>query len=79
MQINMIPEFSREATISSLQADYTCPRCDLEQVVEFKEVKDFEAMVDEAYGKPCPECGAELEMDENVESFFNFTLGRSSA
>ena len=73
MQINMIPSFKGTATIQSVYGAYVCDACGHEDNVLFEAGKTLPTSPDvELPAKPCPECGASMELAEMEEEYFAF-------
>jgi len=73
LQINMIPSFKGSAAIQSVYGDYVCDACGFEDKVLFEAGKTLPASADvELPSKPCPDCGAEMELAEIEEEYFAF-------
>ena len=73
MQINMIPSFKGTANIQSVYGAYVCDGCGHEDTVLFEAGKTLPASPDvELPARPCPECGAQMELAEMEEEYFAF-------
>ena len=65
-QMNLIAELRGAVTISSFHAQYVCPACGAEAA----------PLVDKALGpKPCPECGAAMELADFPERYLTIFKG----
>ncbi len=73
MQMNMIPSFKGSASIQSVYGAYICDACGHEETQLFEAGKTLpETNETELPPKPCPDCGAMMELAEVEEEYFAF-------
>ena len=69
-QMTMIPNFTSRVKVKSVYAPYYCPECDSQEEILIP-LENFNLESDLPTGK-CKVCGAELEFDDDEESYFYF-------
>lgn len=73
MQMNMISNFRGEAQVQSIFAPLVCPECDREDdVLVSLTPEQLEVLPDGVPERPCPDCGAVMELDDIPERYFAF-------
>ena len=66
--VNMLPVLARFCQVDSVMAGFVCTQCEHEHQVE---VPSHSVRV-ELPEPACPECGASMNIDENLETYFRF-------
>ena len=73
MQINMIPSFKGSAKVKSVYGNFVCDECGEEKEELFTDGENLpsgdDIQLDEI---SCPNCGAEMELEEMEDEFFAF-------
>ena len=77
IQINMIPRFLGSAKIGSFYCNFICRDCECEESVIMKTEDGYENLSSQCLDRKCTECGGELELDEDRDSYFGFTKSAS--
>ena len=73
MQINMIPSFKGSAKVSSVYGNFICDECGEEKEELFTEGANLPSGENiELDTISCPNCGAEMELEEMEDEFFAF-------
>ena len=73
MQMNMISNFRGAARVASLFAPMVCPSCDREDDLLVSLTPEVLAgLPDQLPAARCPDCGADMELDDIPERYFAF-------
>ncbi|MBF0289538.1 MAG: hypothetical protein HQM14_17125 [SAR324 cluster bacterium] len=69
-QMAMIPNFTLRVKVTSVYAPYYCPECDHQEeiLIDMANFNLEQSLPEEV----CKKCGAELEFDDDEESYFYF-------